>query len=247
MPNENLTEIVLIADRSGSMHTIRSDAEGGINSFIEEQKKVPGEATLTLVQFDTHYEVIHENRPIADVPPYVLEPGGGTALLDAIGKTINAHKTRVDNTPEENRPGKIIYVIVTDGEENSSQNYNKSQINELITGRRDSDGWEFIFLAANQDAIQEAHAMGISGAGAMNFAASAKGVERSYFIGTQAVSNMRGAASGQSLSSCLNDMALPENAEGEEAAEWINKYSNTTTDAANDDDVKPSTTDSKSS
>ena len=246
MANENLTEIVLIADRSGSMHTIRSDAEGGINSFIEEQKKVPGEAVLTLVQFDTHYEVIHENKPIADVPPYVLEPGGGTALLDAIGKTITSHKNRIDNTPEESRPGKIIYVIVTDGDENSSHDYNRSQINELITARRDSDSWEFIFLAANQDAIQEAHAMGISGAGAMNFAPSGQGVGNAYNIGTQAVSHMRGAASGQSLSSCLNDMALPENAEGEEADNWIAEHS--TTDSTDDSGVvKQSTTDSKTS
>lgn len=245
MANEKLTEIVLIADRSGSMHSIRGDAEGGINSFIEEQKKVPGEATLTLVQFDTNYEVVHENKPIADVPPYELVPGGGTALLDAMGRTITTHKKRIENTPEKNRPGKIIYVVVTDGEENSSHEYNRDQVNELITARRDADSWEFIFLAANQDAIQEAHAMGIRGAGAMNYAPSAKGVEQAYFIGTQAVSNMRSAGSAKGMSVALDAMALPENAEGEEAADWINKHS--TTDSTPDPSVvKPSTTDKTS-
>ncbi len=241
MANEQLTEIVLIVDRSGSMHAIRTDAEGGINSFIDEQKKVPGEATLTLCQFDTQYDVVHENKPIADVPPYTLNPGGGTALLDAIGKTITSHKTRVDNTPEPNRPGKIIYVIVTDGEENSSQNYNRDQINELITGRRDADSWEFIFLAANQDAMQEAHALGISGAGAMNFGASAKGVDAAYCVSSAAVSNLRGASSARGMGQCLSNMALPENAEGEEAEEWTNKYS-TSDSTDNPDAVKPSTT-----
>ncbi len=229
MPNEQLTDIVLIVDRSGSMHSIRTDAEGGINSFIEEQKKVPGDATLTLVQFDTQYEVIHENKPIADVSKYKLVPGGGTALLDAIGKTITSHKKRIENTTEPNRPGKIIYVIVTDGDENSSQNYNKSQINELITARRDADSWEFIFLAANQDAMQEAQSIGISGAGAINFAASGSGVGAAYSIGTQAVSYMRGAAPGESMGSCLRSMNMPSDAEGEEAAEWIDKYANTNT------------------
>ena len=245
MANEKLTEIVLIADRSGSMNTIRSDAEGGINSFIEEQKKVPGEATLTLAQFDTEYEIVHENKPIADVPRYALEPRGGTALLDAIGKTITSHKKRIENTPESSRPGKIIYVIVTDGEENSSSGYNRSQINELITARRDVDSWEFIFLAANQDAIQEAHSMGISAAGAMNYAPSGQGVEQAYLIGTQAVSNMRSAGSAKGMSAELHAMALPENAEGDEAAEWINKHS-TTDSAADPSVVKPSTTDETS-
>lgn len=236
MANDQLTEIVLIVDRSGSMHTIKADAEGGINSFVEEQKKVPGDATLTLVQFDTTYEVIHENKPIADVPPYELKPGGGTALLDAIGKTITSHKTRVDNTPEPNRPGKIIYVIVTDGEENSSHEYARPQINELITGRRDADSWEFIFLAANQDAIQEANALGISGAGAMNYAASGAGAAAAYNISTQAVSHMRGASSAKGMVDCLTSMALPENAEGEEAEKWIS--ANTTTAATDPDCVK---------
>lgn len=236
MPNEKLTEIVLVVDRSGSMHAIKSDAEGGINSFIEEQKKVPGDATLTFVQFDTQYEVVHENKPITDVPPYVLEPGGGTALLDAIGKTITSHKKRIENTPETNRPGKIIYVIVTDGDENSSQNYNRSQVNELITARRDVDSWEFIFMAANQDAIQEAASIGIHGAGAMNFGMSGQSIGAAYSVSMQAVSKLRSVANANDMGNCLESMPLPENASAEEAAEWALEYTSvlSTTDATSD-------------
>jgi hypothetical protein len=112
---EGLSEIVCIIDRSGSMGSIRDDAIGGFNTFLAEQKKLPGEATLTYIQFDTEYEVVHENAPLNDVPPIdetVYVPRGSTALLDAVGRTIDATGKRLANMPEEHRPETVIVAIL---------------------------------------------------------------------------------------------------------------------------------------
>ncbi|MFW9872522.1 MAG: hypothetical protein ACFFG0_05415, partial [Candidatus Thorarchaeota archaeon] len=145
-------EIVCIIDRSGSMASIAKDAIGGFNTFLEEQKKVKGEATLTFIQFDTDYEIIHENKPLFDVPKLnesTFQPRGATALLDAVGKTIDSVGKRLSNMQENNRPEKVIVAILTDGEENSSKEYTLSKVREMITHQRDKYQWEFIFLAAN--------------------------------------------------------------------------------------------------
>ena len=147
---QGLSEIICIIDRSGSMGIIKNDAIGGFNTFLEEQKKLPGEATLTYIQFDTEYEVVHENKPLKDVQPIngsIYIPRGRTALLDAVGKTIDATGRRLANTPEENRPEKIIVAILTDGEENASHQYNLSKIKEMIKHQKEKYSWEFIFLA----------------------------------------------------------------------------------------------------
>jgi len=163
-------EIICVVDRSGSMGSIRADAEGGLNAFIEEQKKVENGANLTLVEFDNDYNVIYESVDISSVEPYALIPRGGTALLDAIGQAVNS-------VPETE--GKKIVVVVTDGGENSSREYTNESINALITEKQDQ-GWEFIFLAANQDAIATARSYGIDTANAINFAASAAGATEGY-------------------------------------------------------------------
>ncbi len=180
---QGLAEIVCIIDRSGSMESIKNDAVGGFNAFLEEQKKVPGEATLTYVQFDTEYEVVHENTPLQDVKPIddtVYIPRGSTALLDAIGRTIDSTGKRLANMPEENRPEKVIVAILTDGEENSSRQYELSQIKEKIGHQKEKYSWEFIFLAANQDAFAEAQKIGIDSKDAFNFSATGKGVRKAY-------------------------------------------------------------------
>jgi len=175
---KDLTEIVAILDKSGSMQSVRNDALGGINSFIEEQKKVPGEALFTLVLFDAYIHVKYSGIDIKKID--VLKereytPGGSTALLDAIGKTIDDVGERLANTPESQRPEKVIVAILTDGEENAScilsdaedakgnkvRKYTKETINKRISLQRDVYKWEFIFLAANQDAIQAGNELGI--------------------------------------------------------------------------------------
>ena len=188
------SEIICIIDRSGSMAAIAKDAIGGFNTFLEEQKKVSGEATLTFILFDTEYEIIHENRPLNDVlmlDRKTFQPRGMTALLDAIGRTIDDTGRRLSNMPEQHRPNKIIVAILTDGEENSSKQYNLSKIKEMITHQKESYQWEFIFLGANQDAFAEAAKIGIDAKDSFNFAATDKGVRSAYTNMTQTVKRYR--------------------------------------------------------
>ena len=166
----DLTDITLVVDRSGSMSAIRDDAEGGVNTFIQEQAKQPGEALLTLVQFDTEYEFVHRAMPIKQVPPYTLTPRGNTALLDAVGRAINETGERLAKMAERDRPGLVVFVITTDGQENSSKEFSKAQIKELIEQQHSKYNWQFTFLGANQDAFAEAGGMGIGYCGTANFA-----------------------------------------------------------------------------
>jgi len=129
--NTNLCEIGFVLDRSGSMNAMKEEAIGGINAFLESQQKLPGEARLTLVLFDHEYIVTYDGVPIKDVPPldsHSYVPRGTTALLDAIGRTINTIGERLDKTPEPERPGKVIVAILTDGLENASQEFKRKEI-----------------------------------------------------------------------------------------------------------------------
>lgn len=188
------SEIICIIDRSGSMGSIADDAIGGFNAFLEQQKLDPGEATLTFIQFDTEYEVVHENKPLMDVPELnnsTYQPRGMTALLDAVGKTIDGVGKRLANMSEENRPDKVIVAILTDGAENSSSKYSLSQINKMVTLQKDVYNWEFIFLAANQDAFAEAAKLGIDQEDAVNFDATNQGVQNAYTNLNERVTNYR--------------------------------------------------------
>jgi hypothetical protein len=121
------------------------------------------------VQFDTEYEFVHRAKPIEGVPEYVLTPRGGTALLDAVGRAINETGERLAAMPEAHRPGLVVFVVMTDGEENSSREFSKSQIKEKISHQQDKYGWQFVFLGANQDAFAEAGSMGMQAQAAANF------------------------------------------------------------------------------
>lgn len=185
----DLTDITLVVDRSGSMGSIREDAEGGVNAFIEEQKRADGEAVLTLVQFDTEYEFLHRGVPINEVEPYKLAPRGMTALLDAVGRAINETGGRLAAMPEEQRPGLVIFVIVTDGLENSSSEFTRDQIREMIQHQQEKYNWQFTFLGADQDAFAEAGAMGIDSAGVASFSKSK--VNEAYLATASKVKRMR--------------------------------------------------------
>lgn len=175
-------EIICIVDRSGSMQRIKTDAEGGLNAFIEEQKKVTNGANLTLVEFDDRIDTIYDRVDIKSADPYHLEPRGGTSLLDAIGFTL----TRF----EDNTSGKKIVVIVTDGEENSSREYNRDSIFKMITERKEQN-WEFMFLAANQDAIAVGGSYGIDAGATVSFAYSDKGIEQGYAAAATYATSLR--------------------------------------------------------
>jgi len=160
--NKNLTDIVLVVDRSGSMISCKDDAQGGIKTFIEEQKKVEGDANFTLVQFDNEYDFIHKGIPIADVPEYTLCPRGSTALLDAVGRAINETGERLSKISENNRPGCVVFVIVTDGCENASKEFTRDQIRKMITCQKDEYNWQFTFIGADDSTFAEAGSLGIS-------------------------------------------------------------------------------------
>lgn len=168
--NSELTDITLVVDRSGSMQNIREDAEGGVNAFIEKQAKEPGEALLTLVQFDTEYDFVHKGVAIKEVPTYQLVPRGRTALLDAVGRAINETGERLSKIDEQDRPGLVIFVVMTDGLENSSHEFSKDQIRQMVEHQQTQFNWHFTFLGANQDAFAEAGGMGVLAAGVANFA-----------------------------------------------------------------------------
>ena len=194
MSNPNLTEIVCILDKSGSMSSVRMDAIGGFNSFLKDQKGLASEARLTTILFDTDYKILYDGENIREVPEMsdqTYVPGGWTALLDAIGKAINTVGARLSETDEPNRPSKVIFVILTDGEENSSKEFTKEQINNMITHQKDVYNWEFIFLAANQDAIKEAGAIGINAAQAFNYVHDSHGTRSAYNTISCTVSNFR--------------------------------------------------------
>jgi Mg-chelatase subunit ChlD len=185
----NITDITLVVDRSGSMQERREDAEGGVNAFIQAQAKEPEEALLTLVQFDTEYEILHRGVPIDDVPDYRLEPRGMTALLDAVGRAINETGIRLEKMKKADRPGLVIFVITTDGLENSSREFTKAQIKEMIEHQQTKYGWHFTFLGANQDAFAEGGAMGMRASAVANFTMDKVGA--AYAMTSQKVSRMR--------------------------------------------------------
>lgn len=191
--NVDLTDITLVVDRSGSMDSIRTDAEGGINAFVAEQAKTPGSALLTLVHFDTEYEFVHQGIPIQSVPKYELQPRGQTALLDAVGRAIKDTGDRLAVIPEAERPGLVIFVIMTDGHENASRKFTKSTIKDMITHQQDVYKWRFTFLGADQNAFADAHSMGIS-AGSSAYYNRQKSYE-AYGSASSKVSRMRGQSS----------------------------------------------------
>jgi hypothetical protein len=171
MTDSNFTVIQLVVDRSGSMGAIRSDAEGAINYYIEQQKKEPGRCSLRLTQFDDEIEVYYELRDINSVvDPYLLLPRGSTALNDAIGKSAAELGIKLASMPENQRPGHVIFVIVTDGKENSSVEYREADmVKDLIEKQQTEFGWEFIFLAANQDAVLTGSRLGVRRESSLSF------------------------------------------------------------------------------
>lgn len=207
---QELTDITLVVDRSGSMEAIRADAESGVNTFITDQAAEEGHCVLTLVQFDTEYEFVINGQSIKDVDRYHLVPRGATALLDAVGRAINETAARIEKLPESERPGLVVFVVMTDGHENSSVEFTKQQIKKMIEQKQDSDNWQFTFLGANQDAFAEASAMGMRVGCAADYSADKVGAA---WRGTmQKVSRMRSQArSGEEVENYftneeLNDM-----------------------------------------
>lgn len=190
------TLIAVLLDRSGSMESIKSDSEGGFNALIADQRTEPGEARVTLAQFDTEYEVVYANRPIADVGPLALHPRGATALLDSIGRLVTDVGAELAAQPEAERPGKVIVVVVTDGMENSSVEWTVDAVKKAIKRQQDEYSWEFIFLGANMDAVAVGQRMGFRSDRTITYAPSRQGVASSYSANSRLISRMRNAPAG---------------------------------------------------
>ena len=191
---ENLTEIVFILDRSGSMSGLESDTIGGFNSMIAKQQKEDGEAIVSTVLFDDVTDVIHDRVAIGDVKKLTEDEyfvRGCTALLDAVGGAIhhigNVHKY----AREEDRPAKTLFVITTDGLENASRNYSFKDVKKMIERQKEKYNWEFLFLGANIDAVKVAGNMGISRDRAANYNCDSVGTELNYRVLESAVSRVR--------------------------------------------------------
>ena len=190
----NITELVFILDRSGSMAGFEADTIGGFNSTIEKQKKQDGKVYVSTVLFDNVSEVIHDRVDISDIKPMTdadYEVRGCTALLDAVGGAIhhigNVHKyARPEDVPEH-----TVFIITTDGMENASHNYTRSRVREMIKRQTEKYGWEFIFLAANIDAVETAENIGIRRERAANYRQTKEGVGRSYYAMSEAITTVR--------------------------------------------------------
>lgn len=198
---KNLTEMVFILDKSGSMYHLTEDTIGGFNSLIDKQRLEQGEAYVTTVLFDDQYRKLHDHVNIQEVKPITSNEyyaGGCTALVDAVGNTIDSVGKRLSETPEEERPEKVVFVIVTDREENSSVEYSKSRVKEMIEHQQSKYSWTFMFLGANIDAVSEAGNLGIN----LDFARTYSATE----IGTQSVyDSVACAMTAARCSSCYVD------------------------------------------
>jgi hypothetical protein len=175
--NQNLTEIVFILDRSGSMGGLENDTIGGFNGFVKKQAEA-GQTILTTVLFDDKYEILYNGVDAGSVTLTDREyfTRGSTALLDSVGKTIYDVGRRLNDTAEEARPGKVIFVITTDGLENASREFSYDDVNRMITHQTEKYGWEFVFMGANIDVVKEGRKLGIKDDQSFSFASTTRGI-----------------------------------------------------------------------
>ena len=177
MTNSDYTHLAIIADRSGSMWSIERDMNDGLRAFLEEQGKLPGTLKVDITTFDGTVEQVLTDGSAEDVKHPIIFPRGSTALLDAIGVTVVSLGERLAKLDEDERPGKVVVMIVTDGQENASHEYTNAKIKELVTQQQDQYSWEFLFLGANIDSFSVAGAWGISKGSTINYAASTAGTQ----------------------------------------------------------------------
>lgn len=210
---ENLTELVFIIDRSGSMNGLEADTIGGFNSMIAKQQKEEGEALVSTVLFDDVTDVIHDRVPIGDIKKLTEKDyfvRGCTALLDAVGSAIhhigNVHKY----AREEDRPGKTLFIITTDGLENASKHYSFKDVKNMIERQKEKYNWEFLFLGANIDAIEVAGSLGITGDRAANYNCDEQGMALNYQVLEAAVTKVRKCKSGAEVARAFNGGAWKE-------------------------------------
>lgn len=183
MTHENFTAIAVILDASSSMHPLTGDTIGSFNMFLSEQKANPAKAAFSLCTFNTEYHLIHDFIPLQSVAQLTKKTyccSGSTALLDAMGTTIDSLGVKLAAMPEEERPSKVIVLVITDGEENSSRRFTLDQIKDKVTHQREVYSWQFIFIGANIDAISTGTSMGFAAHNSAAYVASSKGTQQLY-------------------------------------------------------------------
>lgn len=191
---QNLTELVFILDRSGSMSGLESDTIGGFNGLLDRQRHEPGDALITTVLFDDKYELLHDRINIRGVAPMTRADyyvRGRTALMDAVGMTVAKISAAQQHTVESERPARTLIVITTDGMENASREFNRAKVKALIERMKREHGWEFIFLGANIDSVMAAGELGISAEYAANYHADHQGTAANFDAVASAVSSVR--------------------------------------------------------
>ncbi len=194
---KNLPELIFILDRSGSMAGLEKDTVGGYNAFLERQKEAPGEALVSTVLFSNESAVIHDRVPLAKMEPMTLrqyQVYGCTALMDAIGDAIRHIATIHKYARAEDVPEHTVFVIITDGMENASSRYSSDEVKAMITRKKAEYGWEFLFLAANIDAVETAGSIGIGADRSANYMADACGTAETYRAVHRAVRDIRSSA-----------------------------------------------------
>lgn len=196
--DQTYTHISVVLDRTGSMGSIRDDTIGGFNTFLKDQQTQPGKATLTLVQFDSvdPYEVIHRFQPIQSVPeltPATYVPRGATPLLDALGTAINDLAGHLGQLTVADRPARIMVVVITDGRENASREFNKSQVEQLIKKKTEQEDWQFVFLSADLAAMDDATSVGFTQESMLLFDKSSQGASNAWASLSKQTSQYRSA------------------------------------------------------
>lgn len=190
MSKPNSTAIMFLIDRSGSMHSTAKDAIGGMKQFIADQQKVEGDCTLSVAQFDTTYELVHAARDIHHVPAPQLQPRGGTALYDSWGRAMADFKAGIKATPKAERPEHIIFVVITDGGENASQEWTQEKVFAEVT-KLTKKGWTFVYLGSNQDAMATGTGLGVAAGSTMTYDNTAIGTFNAYASASTLISNVR--------------------------------------------------------
>jgi hypothetical protein len=182
------TEIIVLADESGSMHALKDDANGAFANFLSEQRDVPGEARVTLVKFASEVTTVYQGIEVKSAPKLDLRPSGNTALYDALGETMNKQRDRIAN---EKWADLVIFVVSTDGQENASREFTLAGVKAMIT-MAEASGWKFIWLMSNQDAMETARNMGSMSMHTMSKAASSAGERQSYSYASAETRTLRG-------------------------------------------------------
>ncbi len=191
MPDASLTHLAMLLDRSGSMQSIKAATEEGFAAFLTEQRQSPGRCTVTLAQFDQQYDEVYTDVDVHSAPALDLKPRGMTALLDSIGRLVQSTALRIAQLPEEQRPANVVVGIMTDGLENASKEYTHAAVKALVSEREEKFGWTFLYMGANQDAIEVGASIGVSADRSLTY--EAENVGRAYAATSRALRDVRTA------------------------------------------------------